>query len=286
MIRKPPVLTRRQTLLGLGLAAGALVARDAAAQGTASQTGALLPGAGACILTPEVTEGPFYFDPKLERSDVTEGRHGVPMGLLMQVVEASNCMPIAGARVDVWHCDAIGHYSGEEGQGDGQDVSTVGETFLRGHQLTSDAGEVLFATIYPGWYRGRTPHIHFKVLLGETELVTGQIYFPDALSEYIYVNVAPYNTRLSPRDTTNAVDGVLRSSGGGHETFCNIKEETDRYLASLIVGISRDGAPAAAAEPEGPPPGDGPLDGEGAPPPEAAPRRSLVPGPAAVEELP
>src|SRR5687767_7804205 len=79
MIRKPPVLTRRQALLGLGLAAGAFAGRDAVAQGAASQTGALLPGSGACILTPEVTEGPFYFDPKLERSDITDGRHGVPM---------------------------------------------------------------------------------------------------------------------------------------------------------------------------------------------------------------
>src|SRR5204862_6439846 len=127
-------------------------------------------------------------------------------------------------------------------------------------------------TIYPGWYRGRTPHVHFKVFLDEQTVVTGQIYFPDALSQFIYANVQPYNTRKVERDTTNAADSVLKASGGDHSTFAAVKEDIDRYVASLVIGIDRTAPPPAAGPgprgPGGPPPGD-----EGGPPPanDAAP---------------
>jgi protocatechuate 3,4-dioxygenase beta subunit len=121
-------------------------------------------------------------------------------------------------------------------------VSTRGKAFLRGTQFANDKGEVTFVTVYPGWYRGRTPHVHFKVFLDENSLLTGQIYFPDALSDFIYTNVAPYKDRKAERDTTNATDGVLQHSGGGHESFCSIKEEADHYLASLVIGVDRERA--------------------------------------------
>lgn len=269
-------LTRRQTLTGLGAASGvALTGRRAFAQIEAGTVAKLLPAANICILTPQAVEGPYYFNPKLERADVTEGHQGVPLALLLQVVEASDCSALSGARVDVWHANALGHYSGYQGQGDGRDISTEGQSFLRGTQFTDDGGEVTFATIYPGWYSGRTPHIHFKVFVDDKNVVTGQIYFPDALSEYIYMQVAPYNTRSRTRDTTNDRDGILQASGGGRETFAAIKEEANRYLAALIIGIDRAAKPSNAKGPPGPPP-------SGAPPGEAPPgsgrRGLLVPG--------
>ena len=152
-----------------------------------------------CILTPEAVQGPFYFDPKLVRADITEGRKGAPLALALQVVSATDCAAIKGVRVDLWHADGLGMYSGYRGQGD-DGVSTRGQTFLRGTQFTDAGGQARFATIYPGWYPGRTPHIHFKVLLDAKSLVTGQLYFPDDLSTRIYAGNAPYRERKAKRD--------------------------------------------------------------------------------------
>jgi protocatechuate 3,4-dioxygenase beta subunit len=271
--------TRRQTLTGLGVASGAaLTGRRAFAQMEAGSVARLLPGANICILTPQAVEGPYYFDPMLERADITEGHEGVPLGLLLQVVEASDCSALAGARVDVWHANALGHYSGYQAQGDARDVSTEGKTFLRGTQFTDEGGEVSFATIYPGWYTGRTPHIHFKAFIDDKNVVTGQIYFPDALSEFIYTKVPPYDTRRAERDTTNDRDSVLQGSGGGRETFCAIREEADRYLAALIIGIDRDARPSQAQGQRGAPPPDDPPGGPAPGAPGSGRRGSFVPG--------
>jgi protocatechuate 3,4-dioxygenase beta subunit len=246
-------MTRREALTGLGVASGATLATHRAiAQMEAGTVARLLPAANVCFMTPQAVEGPFYFDPKLERPDITEGLPGVPLGLLLQVVEASDCSALSATRVDIWQANALGHYSGYQGQGDERSISTEGKTFLRGTQFTDAGGEAAFATIYPGWYAGRTPHIHFKVFLEDKNAVTGQIYFPDALSEFIYANIPPYNER-------------------GRETFVSIKEEADRYLAALIIGIDRSVKPKASKAPPGPPP-DGP------PPDEGGRRGSLVPG--------
>jgi len=282
-ISHPIRFTRRQALAGMGLAPGVLATGPALAQDSPGAI-ELLTGANVCLLSPQAVEGPFYFDPKLERSDIREDRNGVPLVLRLQIVEAANCAAASGSRVDIWHADASGHYSGYDQQGDGQDVSTKGQTFLRGTQLVPASGIVSFSTIYPGWYRGRTPHIHFKVFVDDNRnVITGQIYFPDALSEFIYLNVAPYSGRGTTRDTTNDRDGVLRQSGGGRDTFCAIKEEADHYLALLVVGIDRNATPSESGPggppPGGPPPGGPPpgmIPGEG--PPGGGQRGSLVPG--------
>jgi protocatechuate 3,4-dioxygenase beta subunit len=236
-------------------------------------------------MTPRMVEGPFYFDPALLRADITEGRPGVPLKLVLQVVEGATCQPISGARVDVWHCDATGQYSGYPGQGDGQNISTKGEKFLRGTQMTGATGEVTFRSIYPGWYRGRTTHIHFKVLLDEKAMLTGQMYFPDALSEYIFANIAPYNTRSAKRDTLNSTDWIA-GADGDHISFVNIREEADGYVATLIIGVNPAAEPEKAGfgRPPGPPPGAGGPP-PGGPPPgmEGGPTRprgngSIVPG--------
>jgi protocatechuate 3,4-dioxygenase beta subunit len=232
-------VTRRQALtgaaatFGLGLAAGKSLSAE-------ERLAATLPGAKVCVLTPEAVQGPFYFDPKLVRADITEGRPGAPLALTLQVVSAKDCARLKGARVDLWHADGLGMYSGYRGQGD-NGVSTRGETFLRGTQFTGADGQVRFATIYPGWYPGRTPHVHFKVLIDATSLVTGQLYFPDNLSARIYRTLAPYNDRKATRDIVANTEDLIFQDQGGAETLVNVKEEGGSYLASVVIGADRAG---------------------------------------------
>lgn len=232
-------INRRNAFKAVAITAsgGLLMSQEAFAQETgasASQTSALLNGADVCAIIPEVTEGPYYFDPAMERVDITEGRPGIPLRLRLQVVDAA-CTPLEGARVDIWHCDATGLYSGYAGQGDDGSVDTSGQTFMRGTQFSGTSGLVEFETIYPSWYRGRTTHIHFKIFLDQTNVLTGQIFFPDALSEYIYRNIAPYNDRAGERDTLNAGDRIAIQSTRAAYAF--IKELDEEYLAAMIVGI-------------------------------------------------
>lgn len=278
-------ISRRSALAGMAGSA-ALLAGERTAVAASPATAPTVPAAAnVCRMTPRMVEGPFYFDPALLRADITEGRPGVPLKLVLQVVEGATCQPINGARVDVWHCDATGHYSGYPGQGDGQNISTKGEKFLRGTQMTGATGEVTFGSIYPGWYRGRTTHIHFKVLLDEKAMLTGQMYFPDALSEYIFANIAPYNTRSAKRDTLNSTDWIA-GADGDHISFVNIREEADGYIATLIIGVDPAAEPEKAGfgRPPGPPPGTGgPLPGGPPPGMEGGPTRprgngSIVPG--------
>lgn len=269
-------LTRRQTLTTIATAGA--VAFPFGAQAQPETAARLLPGANVCVLTPEAVEGPYYFDPKLNRADITEGRPGVPLELALQVVDARDCAPLKEARTDVWHADAVGVYSGYPGQTDARNVSTKGQHFLRGTQFTDAAGLVTFTTIYPGWYQGRTTHIHGKIFLDDKSVLTTQFYFPDALSEFIYKNVAPYNTRTKERDTVNATDMLLKMGDGGRAAL-SVREEADRYVASLIVGVNRDGKESALRMPGGPPPGGPRPGGAGGPPRgQSRPRGSLVPG--------
>ncbi len=232
-------LTRREALsgaaaaFGFGVAAGERVAAQ-------QRLAATLPGADVCMLTPEAVEGPFYFDPKLVRADITEGRPGAPLVLILQVVSAEDCARLSGLRVDLWHADGFGMYSGYRGQGD-EDISTRGQTFLRGTQFTDAGGQVRFATIYPGWYPGRTPHIHFKVLLDATNLVTGQLYFSDDLSARIYATLAPYHGRKSRRDIIRNADDFIFKDQGGADTLLSVKEEGGSYRASLVIGVAHAG---------------------------------------------
>jgi protocatechuate 3,4-dioxygenase beta subunit len=226
------MFTRREVLttvagagFGLGLTA------MACAEGQAAQSGAKV-----CILTPEATEGPFYFDPKLVRSDITEGKQGAPLLLTLQIVEAKDYAPLQDARVDVWHADRLGLYSGYARQETG---STKGETFLRGTQFTGADGEVRFNTIYPGWYPGRTPHIHFKAFVDDRNVITGQLYFPDPITEQVYATTTPYRERKAERDTFNADDFIFVKQGGA-DTILKLQEQGGSHLASLVIGIERN----------------------------------------------
>ena len=245
-------LTRRQVLAAIAVTSGAALMPRA----LVAQTSNLLVGAEVCALTPEVTEGPYYVDPGLVRADITEGRAGVPMRPRMQVVDAA-CVPMEGARVDVWRCDAQGRYSGFGGGEEGQE-SAEGETFLRGTLFADAGGVVEFATIYPGWYRGRTTHIHLKVFLDERTVLTGQVFFPDALSELLYEN-APAYVRDGTRDTLNANDGITAQAT--HASYAAVAEGDAAYLAQLVIGVepaatSQSGAVGPGGDrPPGPPPG-------------------------------
>lgn len=222
------------TLVAVTAAGGVLMTRSAFAQeaGATGET-SLITGADVCVITPEVTEGPFYFDPALERADITEGRPGLPTTVRLQVVDSA-CKPIRGARVDIWHCDAAGLYSGYPRQTGG--VSTEGETFMRGTQFADDRGVAEFQTAYPGWYRGRTTHIHFKVFLSEAEVLTGQVFFPDELSDEIYATIVPYNERGEERDTFNDNDRIARQATSA--SVATMAQQNGGYLAQLIVGVS------------------------------------------------
>ncbi len=230
-------LSRRSALVRLGgLAAAALGAgagarellgdeADAAESGPAAVSAGLV----SCVLAPEQTEGPYYLDDHKVRRDITEGKRGVPLTLRLTVLDVSTCKPIKGAAVDVWHCDAGGVYSGTTVQG------TSAKRFLRGIQRTNAKGLALFRTIYPGWYPGRTVHVHVMVHVSGNVVHTGQLYFPDALTDRVY-RTRPYSRR--PRRTTrNAADSIYRN--GGRRSTLTLRKSGSGYVGSITMGVQR-----------------------------------------------
>jgi protocatechuate 3,4-dioxygenase beta subunit len=183
----------------------------------------------ACVLTPEQTEGPYYIAGEKLRRNITEGRPGAPMLLRAFVVDATTCKPIRNAAVDIWHADAGGVYSGFG-------AGAANRTFMRGVQRTNAKGRATFRTVYPGWYQGRTVHIHVKVHVGGNELHTGQLYFPDKTSDAVYKK-APYNQRPN-RSVRNSDDNVYRS--GGSKSLLSIrKSKAGVYVATIVMGVRR-----------------------------------------------
>jgi protocatechuate 3,4-dioxygenase beta subunit len=217
------ILSRRDALKILGVAGASLLAgctpglsgTQPAPLATVQPASATPAGSlPACIVRPELTEGPYYVDEELNRSDIrsdpTTGviRPGLPLSLAFVVSQVANgtCSPLAGAKVDVWHCDAAGVYSDVSDPG----FDTKGQKFLRGYQLTDANGRAEFLTIYPGWYSGRTVHIHFKIAHGtpgQAAAFTSQLFFDDALSDQVF-SQPPYASR-GPRDTLNGRDGIF-----------------------------------------------------------------------------
>ena len=193
----------------------------------------------ACLLTAAVVEGPYYVDEALMRSDVREDRVGLATVLKLKIVDANECAPMAGALVDLWHCDAGGNYSaaGDERTAAGHLKPATAARFLRGRQIADADGFVSFTTIYPGWYAGRTPHIHLKVRVGEREVATTQMFFSEALSNEIYAT-APYATRGLP-ETTNAGDGVLHAANGANGAWPKMTRKGDTLAGTLTVGVAR-----------------------------------------------
>jgi protocatechuate 3,4-dioxygenase beta subunit len=228
------LLTRRRTIARLG----GLVAASLGAAGLeaalsdpsrAAGTGPAAVSAGLvrCVLTPEQTEGPFYVEGEKLRRDIREGKPGVKLTLRTTVVDASTCKPIRGAIVDIWHCDAGGTYSGVNGN--------TG-TFLRGLQRANAGGLAQFITLFPGWYQGRTTHIHVKVHLGGNVVHTGQLYFPETAVTAAGKR-APYNRRGEP-DTRNAADAIFRN-GGKNSLMAVTRDATGAFVATITMGVHR-----------------------------------------------
>lgn len=188
-------------LVGLGVGGLALAAPPSAGFLRRMLGGDAL--AQTCELSNELTEGPYYIEGRPVRRNVVEDRPGIPLWLSLTVLDASTCAALPGATVEIWHADAAGSYSGFEG--------VENDSFLRGRLSAGAAGVATFRTVYPGWYRGRTPHIHVKVSLGGTEVHTGQLFFDEAVTAAVYAR-EPYLAR-GTQDTTNAEDGIFASGG-------------------------------------------------------------------------
>ena len=195
-------------------------------------------GLPACIATPAQMEGPFFTDARLNRSDIRSDpadksvKDGVPLAFTFRVssVTPKGCVPLAGAMVDVWHCDAAGAYSDS-------DRGTAGKRFLRGYQVTDDGGAARFTTIYPGWYPGRAVHIHFKVRVVAGPALghefTSQVYFDDAVSDRVFAR-RPYSARGKP-GVRNQDDGLFRR--GGNRLLVALTEARDGLAGEFSVGL-------------------------------------------------
>ena len=166
----------------------------------------------------EQDEGPYHRDERTMRRDLVEDRDGVALQLGIRLADEGSS-PLRDATVEIWHCDALGRYSGFPPPDDSTVVTAADaprveylpdQTFLRGCQRSDVAGMVEFRTIYPGWYPGRTVHVHVKAHAGR-RMFTSQLYFPDVISDHV-MSLAPYSQRPG-RDTTNLTDEIFPTGG-------------------------------------------------------------------------
>jgi protocatechuate 3,4-dioxygenase beta subunit len=192
----------------------------------------------ACVARPAMTEGPYFVDVMLNRSDIRsdpdtgEVKPGTPLLLTFHVSEIGSnaCTPLAGVLVDVWHCDADGIYSGVTDRR----FDTKGQKWLRGYQVTDANGTAAFTTIYPGWYPGRTVHIHFKVRAApdaaQGHEFTSQLFFEDALSDQV-LSQPPYDGR-GYRTVLNGQDRIYSD-----ELLLDVMPAVPGYAATFDLGL-------------------------------------------------
>jgi protocatechuate 3,4-dioxygenase beta subunit len=260
------VLSRREVLSLFGFAGASLLAACTVTPSTPNAEGATAVAIGSnptaqataasevatvaavntasvpsCVVRPEMTEGPYFVDGQMERSDIrvvstdNSVKEGVPLTLALvvsQVTDAS-CVPLAGATVDIWHCDALGVYSGVTDRS----FDTSDQNWLRGYQVTDENGRVEFTTIYPGWYPGRAVHIHFKIRTtvtgNETYDFTSQFFFDDALSDQVFTQ-APYNQK-GQRNTRNTADGIY--ARGGDQMVLKLAQANGGYATTFDIAL-------------------------------------------------
>ncbi len=274
------------------VASGIAIATTAKLQLAAQALGAK-PDAEVCRLMAEQEVGPYYVADELLRSNVVEGKPGVPLALRIVVMDARTCKPLPNAAIDIWHCDALGLYSGftkQNPRGPGgpppdfdpqhpgnrpgppgrmgrppENHPTDALTFLRGIQLTDSSGAVEFATVFPGFYMGRTNHIHFKVRVGGGASGrtyksghtshTGQIFFPEELAAKLMEH-EPYRSHQIHR-TTQAEDDVYGDQHGelsvARVTPVAGKDFAAGFHAELIAAVDPTATPAGAQRRAGPP---------------------------------
>lgn len=227
----------------------ALGAVTLAGLGKASSSVALAAdsNASSLVLTPEMTEGPYWVDEELNRADIiydpTTGtlQEGFPLILVIKVYQVStgSIASLPNAQVDIWQANALGVYSDETVE------NTSGEKFLRGYQITNSKGLVHFLTIYPGWYSGRTPHIHCRVRVYDgsslTYNFTTQFFFDQSITNAVYLT-SPYNTRKT-QDTYNETDMVytatdcMTGNEVGSETLLKLVQNAKSISAEVVIKL-------------------------------------------------
>lgn len=229
-----PLSAERATVVAMDQspAAQATIAADVAAAEAINTV-----VAPACVARPEMTEGPYFVDVRLNRSDIRSDansgvvKEGAPLLLTFRVSQIGDnaCTPLAGALVDVWHCDAQGAYSAVTDRS----FTTTGENWLRGYQVTDGGGTAAFSTIYPGWYPGRTVHIHFKVRTDPDSAqgyeFTSQLFFDDALSDQVLAQ-PPYN--VGSNRTRNTDDRIYDDL-----LLLTVTPAAEGYAATFDLGL-------------------------------------------------
>ena len=246
------LLGRREAMKLLG--AGGAAALGGWRLAAAEQSGPA--AAGTCVVRPELTEGPYFIDGSLARSDIRANtstgavREGLPLGLTFGVSQlaAGRCAPLAGALVHVWQCDAVGIYTGVD---DPRNPSAdAKDNALRGIQTSDAQGRLKFTTIYPGWYNGRAVHIHFKIRAqgpaGAYEY-TSQLFFPETLNDEVHAR-QPYAAH-GRRDTLNQRDGIYRQAGD--QLLLQPSRSAAGYDAAIDIALDLSDAAVGRSDAEG-----------------------------------
>jgi protocatechuate 3,4-dioxygenase beta subunit len=248
------LMTRREVLAMAGVAGAALVVGcsndDNGGSPTARATNAPTAGATAggstamvpaCVVVPELTEGPYFIDDALDRSDIRSDpsdnsvSDGDQLDITVNVSQVGgdgSCTPLESAQVDIWQCDALGVYSGVDDIA-GQ-FQTSGQQFLRGYQRTDGGGQAVFTTIYPGWYMGRATHIHFKVRTDDGYEFTSQWFFDDALSDTVHTQ-GVYESRGAAGRPQNDADGIYQGTNG--LLTLDVSQAGGIYVATFDIGL-------------------------------------------------
>ncbi|MEU4158324.1 hypothetical protein [Actinoplanes sp. NPDC026670] len=261
------VLSRRHALALLALTGTGLAVAGTAAQAATRTTAAPVATSVDCVAKPEMTEGPYYVDEGLERSDIRidtlDGTvsDGTKLTLDLDVLQiaAGACSALPGAVVDLWHCDAYGVYSDQAAN------DSVGHTFLRGYQVSDECGRVRFVTVLPGWYQGRTVHFHLKIRTigtdGNPYEFTSQLFFTDAFNA-AFLATEPYAAKGTP-DTTNATDFIYLAAG--EQMLLSPRRVRGGWTARFAIGldlsdteVGDDDSGGGPGGPGGPPPGPPP----------------------------
>lgn len=224
-------MDRKSFLKGLGLAgAGILVSTKDSL---------------ACTIVPTETSGPYpILSSQLAatlRTDIRESKTGQLHKIKLKILGSTNCLPIANAEVDIWHCDAYGNYSGYTTSGKNGSVNATGETWLRGRAMTNANGEVEFTTIFPGWYSGRICHVHFEVKINGTSVKISQFTYPVTEKNTIHSTIAPYNAYGTDPATASSDNVFSDGTTGQVATLVNNTSSWDSYLEVTVQGTGTSG---------------------------------------------